>query len=71
VPWRWPADRRPLTEVEKLERDVRLSGYHRLLAIKADLLSWIGHTGEAGNEAERALLDGQIAITEGFQSIAE
>jgi len=47
------------------------SGYHRLLAIKADLLSWIGHTGEADNEAERALLDRQIAITEGFQSIAE
>jgi len=71
VPWRWPADWRPLTEVEKLERDVRLSGYHRLLAIKADLLSWIGSTGEADNEAERALLDRQIAITEGFQSIAE
>jgi len=61
-----------LAEVERLERDGRLSGYHYLPAIKADLLSRIGRTGEAAdayrqafdlaaNEAERAFLAGQIA----------
>ena len=61
-----------LAEVEKLERDGRLSGYHYLPAIKADLLSRIGRTSEAAdayrrafdlaaNEAERAFLAGQIA----------
>ncbi len=61
-----------LAEIEKLERDGRLSGYHYLPAIKADLLSRAGRTGEAadsyrqafdlaGNEAERAILAEQIA----------
>ncbi len=61
-----------LAEVERLERDGRLSGYHYLPAIKADLLSRIGRTGEAAdayrqafdlaaNEAERAFLAGRIA----------
>jgi RNA polymerase sigma factor (sigma-70 family) len=61
-----------LAEVEKLERDGRLSGYQYLPAIKADLLSRIGRTGEAAdyyrqafdlaaNEAERAFLAEQIA----------
>ena len=61
-----------LAEVEKLERDGRLTGYHYLPAVKADLLSRIGRTGEAAdsyrqafdlaaNEAERAFLAGQIA----------
>jgi RNA polymerase sigma factor (sigma-70 family) len=61
-----------LAEVEKLERDGRLSGYQYLPAIKADLLSRLGRAGEsaaayeqalalAGNDAERAFLAGQIA----------
>ncbi len=61
-----------LAEVEQLERDGRLSGYHYLPAIKADLLSRIGLTDEAGdayrqafdlaaNDAERAFLAAQIA----------
>ena len=61
-----------LAEVGRLERDRRLSGYHYLPAIKADLLSRLGRTGEAAdayrqafalaaNEAERAFLAEQIA----------
>jgi RNA polymerase sigma-70 factor (ECF subfamily) len=61
-----------LAEVEKLDRDGRLSGYQYLHAIKADLLSRLGRTGEAAdayrqafalaaNEAERAFLAEQIA----------
>jgi RNA polymerase sigma factor (sigma-70 family) len=61
-----------LAEIEKLERDGRLSEYHYLPAIKADLLSRLGRTGEAtdsyrhaftltANEAERAFLAEQIA----------
>jgi RNA polymerase sigma factor (sigma-70 family) len=61
-----------LAEVEKLERDGRLSGYHSLPAVKADLLSRVGRTGQAAdsyrqafdlaaNEAERAFLAEQIA----------
>ena len=61
-----------LTEVERLERDGRLAGYHYLPAIKADLLSRLGRAGEAAaayrqalalaaNDAERAFLDEQIA----------
>ena len=61
-----------LAEIEKLERDGRLSGYQYLPAIKADLLSRLGRTGEsatayrqalalAANEAERAFLTEQIA----------
>ena len=64
-----------LAEVEKLEQDGRLSGYHYLPAIKADLLSRIGRTGEAAdsyrrafdlaaNEAERAFLGEQIAVSQ-------
>jgi RNA polymerase sigma-70 factor (ECF subfamily) len=61
-----------LAEVARLERDGRLSGYHYLPAIKADLLSRLGRSSEAtaayqqaydlaANEAERAFLAGQIA----------
>jgi RNA polymerase sigma factor (sigma-70 family) len=61
-----------LAEVEKLERDERLSGYQYLHAIKADLLSRLGRTAEAAdafrhafalaaNDAERAFLAEQIA----------
>ena len=60
-----------LAEVERLDRDGRLSGYQYLHAIKADLLSRLGRTGEAAdayrqafalavNEAERAFLAEQI-----------
>jgi RNA polymerase sigma-70 factor (ECF subfamily) len=60
-----------LAEVERLERDGRLSGYQYLPAIKADLLSRLGRAGEAAdayrqalalaaNEAERAFLTGQL-----------
>jgi RNA polymerase sigma factor (sigma-70 family) len=62
-----------LAEIEKLERAGRLSGYQYLPAIKADLLSRLGRTGEAAaayrqafalaaNEAERAFLAEQIAV---------
>jgi RNA polymerase sigma-70 factor (ECF subfamily) len=61
-----------LAEVERLERDGRLSGYQYLPAIKADLLSRLGHADEAAdayrqalalaaNEAERAFLARQLA----------
>jgi RNA polymerase sigma-70 factor, ECF subfamily len=61
-----------LAEIEKLERDGRLSGYQYLPAIKADLLSRLGHSGPAAaayrqalalaaNEAERAFLAERIA----------
>ena len=60
-----------LAEVERLERDGRLSGYQYLPAIKADLLSRLGRADEAAdayrqalalaaNEAERAFLTGQL-----------
>ena len=61
-----------LAEVERLERDERLAGYHYLPAIKADLLGRLGRTREAAaayrrasalaaNDAERAFLDEQVA----------
>jgi RNA polymerase sigma-70 factor, ECF subfamily len=61
-----------LCEVEKLLGDERLSGYHYLPAIQADLLSRLGRTGEAAaayqealnlaaNDAERTFLAEQIA----------
>ena len=61
-----------LADIEELEQDGRLSGYHYLPAIKADLLSRLGRTDEASdsyrqaftqtaNEAERAFLSEQIA----------
>jgi RNA polymerase sigma-70 factor (ECF subfamily) len=61
-----------LAEIDDLERDGRLSGYHYLPAIRADLLSRIGRKDEAadsyrqafelsGNDAERAFLAEQIA----------
>jgi RNA polymerase sigma factor (sigma-70 family) len=61
-----------LAEVERLERDERLSAYHYLPAIKADLLSRLGRADEAAdayrralalatNDAERAFLAGQLA----------
>ena len=61
-----------LAEVEKLERDGRLSGYHYLPAVKADLLGRLGRSDEAAdayrqaldlatNDAERAFLAEQIA----------
>jgi predicted RNA polymerase sigma factor len=59
-----------LAEIEKLERDGRLSGYQYLPAVKADLLSRLGRSGEAAayrqalaltaNQAERAFLADQI-----------
>ena len=60
-----------LAEVEKLQRDGRLSGYHYLPAIKAELLSRAGLARDAAdayrqafdlaaNEAERAFLAEQI-----------
>jgi RNA polymerase sigma-70 factor, ECF subfamily len=62
-----------LAEIERLQRDGRLEGYHYLPAIKADLLSRLRRTGEAAsayrqalalaaNEAERAFLAEQTAI---------
>ena len=56
-----------LAEIELIERDGRLSGYHYLPAVKADLLRQIGRTDEAAamyrlaleqcdNAAERAFL---------------
>jgi RNA polymerase sigma-70 factor, ECF subfamily len=64
--------RAALAEIEKLDRDGRLSGYQYLHAVKANLLSRLGRAGEAAdagrqaftlaaNEAERAFLAGQIA----------
>lgn len=61
-----------LAEIERIERDGRLSGYQYLPAVKADLLSRLGRTGEAAaayrqafalttNDAERAFLTEQIA----------
>jgi RNA polymerase sigma factor (sigma-70 family) len=61
-----------LVELEKLERDGRLSGYQYLPAIKADLLTRLGRTRQAAaaykqalaiavNETERAFLSEQIA----------
>jgi RNA polymerase sigma-70 factor (ECF subfamily) len=61
-----------LAAIEELEQDGRLSGYHYLPAIKADLLSRLGRTDEAtaayrqaftqtANEAERTFLTEQIA----------
>ncbi len=60
-----------LADVERLERDARLSRYHYLPAIKAELLSRLGRDADAAaayrqafdlaaNEAERAFLAGQI-----------
>ncbi len=64
--------RTALAEVARLEGDSRLSGYHYLTAIKADLLSRLGRTREAAdayrqalalaaNDAERAFLEEQIS----------
>jgi RNA polymerase sigma-70 factor (ECF subfamily) len=61
-----------LAEIERIERDGRLSGYQYLPAVKADLLSRLGRTAEAAaayrqafalttNDAERAFLAEQIA----------
>ncbi|HEY6787362.1 MAG TPA: RNA polymerase sigma factor [Trebonia sp.] len=61
-----------LAEVERLEGDNRLAGYHYLPAIKADLLSRLGRSREAAdayrqalalaaNDAERAFLEEQIS----------
>ncbi len=61
-----------LAEVERLEAGGRLSGYHYLPAIKADLLARLGREEEAGscyrrafgltaNEAERAFLAERMA----------
>ncbi len=60
-----------LAEVERLSADGRLSGYHYLHAIRADLLARLGRADEAAgayrqalaltsNEAERAFLVAQI-----------
>jgi RNA polymerase sigma-70 factor (ECF subfamily) len=61
-----------LTEIEALEADGRLAGYHYLPAAKADLLARLGRRAEAAasyraaldladNEAERAFLEGRLA----------
>jgi RNA polymerase sigma-70 factor (ECF subfamily) len=61
-----------LAEVERLEPDERLAGYHYLPAIKADLLRRLGRPREAAaayqqaaalaaNDAERAWLNEQLA----------
>ena len=61
-----------LAAIEDLERDGRLSGYHYLPAVKADLLSRLGRPGQAAaayrqalalaaNETERAFLIEQLA----------
>jgi RNA polymerase sigma-70 factor (ECF subfamily) len=63
-----------LAEVEALERDARLAGYHYLPAVKADLLRRLGRTAEAAtayehaltlttNEAERTYLTSRLAET--------
>jgi RNA polymerase sigma factor (sigma-70 family) len=61
-----------LAEVQELERDGRLAGYHYLPAIKADMLRRLGRADEAmtayrealeltGNEAEREFLAWRLA----------
>ena len=61
-----------LAQVEELERDGRLAGYHYLPAVKADLLRRLGRTAEAAtasrealeltiNQAEREFLTRQLA----------
>jgi RNA polymerase sigma-70 factor, ECF subfamily len=61
-----------LAEVERLERDERLAGYHYLSAIKADLLTRLGRGSAAAaayrqalvlavNDTERAFLELQLA----------
>lgn len=59
-----------LAEVEALEQDGRLAGYHYLPAVKADLLERLGRTPDAayrdaialaGNDAERAYLEGRLS----------
>jgi RNA polymerase sigma-70 factor (ECF subfamily) len=63
--------RAALDEIEILERDERLAGYHYLPAIRADLLRRLGHRPEAAaayraaldlveNEAEREFLTGRL-----------
>jgi RNA polymerase sigma-70 factor, ECF subfamily len=63
-----------LAEVNRLEQDGRLADYQYLHAVKADLLSRLGRTSEAAdayreafalaeNDAERAFLAGQIALS--------
>jgi RNA polymerase sigma-70 factor (ECF subfamily) len=58
-----------LAEVEALEQDGRLAGYHYLPAVKADLLERLGRTPDAayrdaialaGNDVERAYLEGRL-----------
>ena len=64
-----------LDEVEALERDGRLAGYHYLPAVRADLLRRLDRPGEAaaayraardlaGNEAEREFLAARLAAAE-------
>jgi RNA polymerase sigma-70 factor (ECF subfamily) len=61
-----------LREIDSLEQDSRLSGYHYLPAIRADLLRRLGRDEEAAasyrqaldladNDAERAFLAGRLA----------
>ncbi len=44
-----------LAEVQQLERDGRLAGYHYLPAIKAGLLRRLGRTDEASTAYRKAL----------------
>lgn len=68
--------RAALTEVERIEQDGTLSGYHYLPAVKADLLVRLGRDEEAAasyrraleltaNDAERAFLAGRLALLRG------
>jgi RNA polymerase sigma-70 factor (ECF subfamily) len=50
----WPSPV-ALSEVEALEHDERLASYRYLYAIKAELLSRLGRTGEANHEYRRAV----------------
>jgi RNA polymerase sigma factor (sigma-70 family) len=70
-----------LAEVELLERDERIAGYHYLHAVKADLLSRLGRTEEAAeayrraldladNDAERGFLAEQIAATSTYHGLS-
>jgi hypothetical protein len=67
-----------LAELDLLERDGRLAGYHYLAAVRADLLRRLGRTDEAAqmyrraigscdNDAERAFLTDRLASVQVFR----
>jgi RNA polymerase sigma-70 factor (ECF subfamily) len=64
-----------LAEVEELERDGRLAGYHYLPAVKADLLRRLGRASDAAyrnaialarNDTERAYLSDQLTAEDPY-----